>query len=208
MKIYDISADVSAGMHRYPGDPRFRSKAWRSLEKGDPYALQKITLGNHTGTHVDAPAHFVKDGATITEIPLEVLNGRARVIEIRDKKTVDLPELQQVVLVDDFRVLFKTKNSLLWGSRKQFVRNHIYMTQTAAHFLSENGVKLVGFDYLSIDRYGDDTFPVHKTLLQNGIILLEGLNLAEVDEGEYDLVCLPLRLKGMDAAPARAILKK
>lgn len=208
MKIYDVSVGIEAGMHVYPGDPRFKSKVVSSLDKGDPHSLFRFAMGNHTGTHVDAPAHFVAGGATVTDLPLEVMNGRTRVVVIRNKDKVDLPELQQLVLVDDFRVLFKTRNSLIWGNYKKFRKNHIYITEDAAKFLTENGVKLVGFDYLSVDRYGDESYPVHKTFLQNGVVILEGLNLSEVEEGDYDMSCLPLPLKGMDGAPARVILKK
>jgi len=208
MKIYDISVPIGPEMHVLPGDPKFKSRLHRALANGDHYDLHKISLGNHSGTHVDAPAHFIKDGTTITELPLEILYGRARVIEIHHSEKIDVPELQQLVLVDDFRVIFKTRNSMLWGTQAHFTKNYIYLTAEAAKYLVENGIKLVGFDYLSIDRYGDETYPAHRALLENGVILLEGLNLLEVDEGEYDLACLPLRLAGMDAAPARAVLVK
>ena len=155
---------------------------------------------------MDAPAHFIQHGTTIDAVPLEFLNGRARVVEIHNAEKIDVPELKRLILVEDFRVLFKTKNSLLWNT--PFTNDYIYLTKEAARFLSENGVKLVGFDYLSVDRYGDETYPVHKTLLKNGIILVEGLNLAEVEKGEYEMSCLPLRFKGLDASPARVILKK
>lgn len=208
MKIYDVSVAVEAGMHVYPGDPRFKSKIVHSLEKGEPHALSRFAMGNHTGTHIDAPAHFVAGGATVSDLPLEVMNGRTRVVEIRHKEKVDVPELQQLVLVDDFRILFKTRNSLIWSNYKKFRKNHIYITEEAAKLLTENGVKLVGFDYLSVDRFGDENYPAHKTLLQNNVVVLEGLNLSEVEEGDYDMSCLPLPLKGMDGAPARVVLKK
>jgi arylformamidase len=165
-------------------------------------------MGNHTGTHVDAPAHFLKEGSTVMDLPLEIMNGRARVIEIRRPEKIDVPDLQQVMLMDDFRILFKTKNSWIWNHRKHFTRDYVYLTVEAAKYLIDNGIKLIGFDYLSIDRFDDDTYPVHKILLGNGVILIESLNLSEVEEGEYEMSCLPLPLSGMDAAPARVILKK
>ena len=207
-KIYDVSVPIHSGMHVYPGDPRFRARPVRSLADGDSFQLHKIALGNHTGTHVDAPLHFLKDGPTITDLPLEVMNGRARVIQVHNTEKIDVPELREILLVDDFRVLFKTKNSLLWNSRKHFSKDYAYLTPEAAQYLTENGIKLIGFDYLSVDRYGDTSYPVHKILLQNQVVLIESLNLSEVDEGEYELFCLPLPLSGMDAAPARVILRK
>jgi arylformamidase len=166
-----------------------------------------MILSNHTGTHVDAPSHFIAGGATITDLPLEQMNGRVRVVAIPGGEKIDVPQLQQLVLMDDFRVLFKTRNSLLWSSRKKYKKDHIYMTPEAATYLVENGIKLVGFDYLSIDRFGAEDFPVHKILLGNQVILVESLNLAEIDEGSYEMSCLPLKLTGLDAAPARVILR-
>lgn len=208
MKVYDISVPIGRDIHIFPGDPRFRSRQYRSLENGDLFNTQKISLGNHMGTHVDAPSHFIKGGATVTDLSLEVMHGRARVVEIHHPEKIDVPELQKLVLMDDFRILFKTRNSHIWSTHKHFTRKYIYLTGEGAKFLAENGIKLVGIDYLSIDRYGDDTFPAHKALLENGIIIVEGLNLVEVEEGNYDISCSPLALTGMDAAPARVILTK
>ena len=208
MKLYDISLDIHAAMHVYPGDPKFHSSNVKSIENGDLFECSRISLSNHTGTHVDAPSHFVKGGMTITDIPVEVMNGRVRVVEISDTEKVDVSELQQLVRMDDFRILFKTKNSLVWNSHKHFYKDHVYLTPEAARYLSENGIKLVGFDYLSVDRHGDDSYPAHRALLENQVVIVEGLNLSEVEQGEYDFICLPLRLKGLDAAPARALLKK
>ncbi len=208
MKFYDISVEIHPRMQAYPGDPRFRSKAMKSMEKGDPFALSKIMMSNHAGTHVDAPSHLNPGGLTVTDIPLEVMNGRARVVEIHNGEKIDLPELKQLVLMDDFRILFKTRNSHLWSTHKYFSKKYIYLTPAGARYLIDNGIKLIGFDYHSVDRFGDEEYPVHRLLLENQIALVEGLNLAEVEEGEYELSCLPLRLKDMDAAPARVVLKK
>ncbi len=206
-RIYDISVDVRMGMHTFPGDPRFKSRQLKTLEN-DQYQLHQISLGNHTGTHVDAPSHFLKDGATVSELPLEILNGRVRVVEIHDKTKVDVSELTNLVRVDDFRILFKTRNSLFWGSKKNFQRKYIYLTLEASIYLVENGIKLIGFDYLSVEEYGNTEFPVHRYLLGNEVILIEGLNLSEVEEGDYEMSCLPLKLSDMDGAPARVILRK
>jgi len=208
MKIYDISVDFYPGMQIYPGDPRFRSKSVRSLENGEPFGLSKIMMSNHTGTHVDAPSHFIPGGTTITDLPLEIMNGRVRVVKIRHKEKIDVPELQQLTFMNDVRILFKTRNSQLWTSHKYFSKKYIYVAADAARYLIDQGIKLIGFDYHSVERFGDELYPVHKALLQNQVVLIEGLNLAQVDEGHYEMSCLPLKLKGMDAAPARVILKK
>lgn len=201
MKIYDVSVPIDESTPVFPGDPVFRSQSLKSFKEKDRYQLYEISMGNHAGTHVDAPAHFIKDGNTIDDIPLEVLNGRVRVVEIHHATKIDVSELKRLILVDDFRILFKTRNSLLWN--EPFNPEYIYLTENAAKYLTENGIKLIGFDYLSIDRFGDESYPAHNALLKNDIALVEGLNLAEVEEGEYEMSCLPLRIKGLDASPAR-----
>jgi arylformamidase len=208
MKIYDVSVQIHPRMQVYPGDPRFRVKEIKSLEKGDAFSLSKIMMSNHTGTHVDAPSHLFPGAGTVTDLPLEVMNGRARVIQIHHREKIDVPDLKQLVLMEDFRILFKTRNSLLWSNHKYFSKKYIYITPDAARYLIDNGIKLVGFDYHSVEQFGINDLPVHKILLKNQIVLIEGLNLAEVEPGEYELSCLPLPLKGMDAAPARVILKQ
>jgi arylformamidase len=206
-KIYDISVDIQMGMPTYPGDAKFRDRKLKSVQQ-DGYEIHRITMGNHTGTHVDAPAHFIQDGATVDELPLDILNGRALVIEIANKEKVTLEEIQELKLENCFRILLKTRNSSLWKSRKRFQKNYVYLTLDAAKYLAENDIKLIGFDYLSIEKFGDSEHPVHRYLLGNQIIILEGLNLADVDEGEYEMSCLPMKLAGMDGAPARVILRK
>jgi arylformamidase len=206
-KIYDISVDIQVGMPTYPGDAKFKSRKLKSVES-DGYEIHRLSLGNHTGTHVDAPAHFIQDGATITELPLDILNGRVRVIEIQNKYQVGLTEVQNLKLDNDFRILFKTRNSSLWKTRKRFQKNYVYLTLDAAKYLAENDIKLIGFDYLSVEKFGDSEHPVHRYLLGNQVIILEGLNLSEVEEGEYEMCCLPMKLTGLDAAPARVILRK
>jgi arylformamidase len=206
-KIYDISVDIQMGMPTYPGDAKFKSRKLKSVEK-DGYEIHRLSLGNHTGTHVDAPAHFIQNGATITELPLDILNGRVRVVEILDKEKVGLEAVKELQLQNDFRILFKTRNSSLWKSRKRFQKNYVYLTLDAAKYLAENDIKLIGFDYLSLEKFGDSEHPVHRYLLGNQVIILEGLNLLEVEEGEYEMCCLPMKLAGLDGAPARVILRK
>lgn len=206
-KLYDISVDIQIGMPTYPGDAKFKSRKLKSVEQ-DGYEIHRLSLGNHTGTHVDAPAHFIQAGATITELPLDILNGQARVVEIQNKEKIGLTEVQNLKLDNDFRILLKTRNSSLWKTKKRFQKNYVYLTLDAAKYLAENDIKLIGFDYLSLEKFGDSEHPVHRYLLGNQVIILEGLNLSEVEEGEYEMCCLPLKLAGMDGAPARVILRK
>lgn len=206
-KIYDISVDIQTGMPTYPGDAKFKSLKLKSVDQ-DGYEIHRLTLGNHTGTHVDAPAHFIQDGATVTELPLDILNGRTRVVEIHDKEKVSLEELQNVKLDNDFRILIKTRNSSLWKSKKRFQKKYVYLTLDAAKYLADNDIKLIGFDYLSLEKFGDSEHPVHRYLLGNQVIILEGLNLSNIEEGDYEMFCLPLKLAGLDGAPARVILRK
>ena len=206
-KIYDISVDIQMDMPTYPGDAKYKSRKLKSVEQ-DGYEIHRLTLGNHTGTHVDAPSHFIQDGATVTELPLDILNGRTRVVEIHDKEKVGLEELHNLKLDNDYRILLKTRNSSLWKSKKRFQKNYVYLTLDAAKYLAENDIKLIGFDYLSLEKFGDSEHPVHRYLLGNQVIILEGLNLSNVEEGEYEMFCLPLKLTGLDGAPARVILRK
>jgi arylformamidase len=206
-KIYDISVDIQMGMPTYPGDAKFKSRKLKTVQQ-DGYEIHRITMGNHTGTHVDAPAHFIQNGTTIGELPLDILNGRARVMEIKNKEKVTLEDIQDLKLEDVFRILLKTRNSSLWKTRKRFQKNYVYLTLDAAKYLADNDIKLIGFDYLSIEKFGDSEHPVHRYLLGNQVIILEGLNLSNVDEGDYEMCCLPMKLAGLDGAPARVILRK
>ena len=206
-KIYDISVDIQKGMPTYSGDPKYKSRKLKSVEQ-DGYEIHRLTLGNHTGTHVDAPAHFIQGGATISELPLDILTGQVRVVEIIDKEKVGLQEIQNLQLENDFRILLKTRNSSLWKNKKRFQKNYVYLTLDAAQYLAENDIKLNGFDYLSLEKFGDSNHPVHRYLLGNQVIIVEGLNLSEVDPGEYEMSCLPMKLTGLDGAPARVILRR
>jgi arylformamidase len=205
-KIYDISVDIRMGMPTYPGDAKFRSRQLKNIQQ-DGYEIHRLTLGNHTGTHVDAPAHFIQDGATVAELPLYILNGPARVVEVHHKERVDLDEIRNIVLDNDFRILLKTRNSQLW-KKNRFQKKYVYLTLDAAKYLADNDIKLIGFDYLSLEKFGDSEHPVHRYLLGHQVIIVEGLNLSEVEEGEYEMSCLPIKLTGLDGAPARVILRK
>ncbi|MEE8412924.1 MAG: cyclase family protein [Dehalococcoidales bacterium] len=203
----DISVPLKDGMVHWPGDPQVNVKRFQDMEQGDSVNLTQISMGAHSGTHVDAPIHFIPGGRSIDEAPPEVLIGRARVIEINDKESVTYDELKKHSILSGERILFKTLNSSqVWQSDK-FIEDFVFISDNAARFLVEREVIAVGIDYLSVGSYNDGGSEVHKILLAGGIWIIEGLDLSRVVAGEYELICLPLKLVRGDGAPARAILR-
>lgn len=204
-KIHDVSVSLVPGMPGYPGDPPFMIEVVQRLGEA-PCQLSRMSLATHSGTHVDAPAHFVAGGATVDQLPLEILLGKARVVEVRVRERVERGDLEALDLRDDLRVLLKTRMSgqLL---KPGFQEDHVYLSEDAAIYLVQAGIKLVGFDYLSIDRSGSADFPAHHALLDAGVVIVEGLDLSAVEPGEYDMACLPLRVAAGDGAPARVVLR-
>src|SRR6185369_10935984 len=181
---------------------------WSSLAKGDNANVSGLSFGAHTGTHVDAPAHFIEGAKTVELLDLEVLIGEAQVIEVPDEMvTIDEDFVARNCAPGTVRVLFKTRNSALWNN--EFKTNFTSLELAAAERLVEQGVKLVGIDYLSIEKFHSLDHEVHRALLSHEVIILEGLNLAQVPAGKYELICLPLRLRTNlgDGAPARAVLR-
>jgi len=205
MKIYDISVPLSPDMHVYPGDPAVDIQQTSRLADGDVANVSFLRFGSHTGTHVDAPAHFIENGMTVDAIPLNLLIGRVHVVDA-GSTVIDRESLAGMDLADDMRVIFKTRNSYVW-SEPEFVRDFVYLTADAARYLVENGIKVVGIDYLSVEKYNFDTPDVHRTLLGSGAVIIEGLNLSDVEPGHYELICLPLKIEGGDGAPARVVLR-
>lgn len=205
MQIYDVSVPISPEMPVYPGDPKIDIHLRESIAKGGVCNVSSISLGSHTGTHIDPPYHFIETGIKVDQIPLNLLIGRTHVVEIPSAK-IDKNVLKEIDLGDCVRLIFKTRNSYLW-SNKNFVTDYVYVTPDAAEILVESGIKLVGIDYLSIEQYGSTNYQTHKTLLGNGVIIIEGLNLAEVEAGDYEMICLPLKIENADGAPARVILR-
>ncbi len=203
----DISVPIRDATVHWPSDPPVSIKRVKDIEKGDTANLSVISMGAHSGTHVDAPIHFIKDGKGVDRIPLDTVIGRARVIEIRDPESIKPEELARHRIQGGERILFKTRNSAhLWKSN-EFVEDFVFISDAAADFLVERGVRLVGVDYLSVGSFKHGGSYVHKKLLIGGIWIIEGLNLSNVTPGKYDLICLPLRIVAGDGAPARAILK-
>ncbi|HEY8225984.1 MAG TPA: cyclase family protein [Pyrinomonadaceae bacterium] len=211
MAIYDISVPLVDGMPIYPGDPDLQIQDWKALSKGDPANVSFLHFGAHTGTHVDAPAHFIEGAAPIESLPLDVLIGEAQVIEVPvDAASIDQAFVNERYSRGTSRVLFKTRNSAFWKSgESNFHRDFCYLELAAAEQLVANKVRLVGIDYLSIEKFHNEGHPTHLSLLSHGVVIVEGLNLSDVSPGKYELICLPLRIRGGkgDGAPARAVLR-
>ena len=196
MEIFDVSVPLREGMVTYPGDPVVKMERASSIAAGDVVNLTRIDFGLHSGTHVDAPVHFIDGAAGIEEVPLEALVGAAEVVEGPDLSRESVARAPEGAL----RVLFKTPNSELWA-RDEWPETFARLDGEAARLLVERGVRLVGVDYLSV---GDED--AHQALLGGGVVPVEGLDLRGIEPGPYELVCLPLRVVGADGAPARAIL--
>ncbi len=204
----DVSVPLHNGMVNWPGDPPFEADRISDIAKGDHATVSRLSMGSHTGTHIDAPAHFVRDGIDVSRLPLEIMVGPARVIQIKDHDAIKEDELKTHGISRGERVLFKTRNSVdAWRSAK-FVEDFVHLTEPAADYLVRVGVRVVGVDYLSVGAYRGGGAAVHETLLRHGVWIIEGLNLSQVEEGTYDLVCLPLKIENGDGSPARAILRR
>jgi arylformamidase len=208
MKIFDISVAIHPKLPVWPGDPQVVLERYRKLSKGDASNDSRLACSVHCGTHLDAPAHFIENGATVEQLPLDMLVGNATVVEFPeiDMITPDLLETQKLDSQTD-RLLLKTKNSDLWTDPDhEFNPDFVALSAESARWMVNSGIRLVGIDYLSIQMFKDAEPLTHRILLEAGIIILEGLNLREVKAGEYQLICLPLKLAGSEGAPARAIL--
>jgi arylformamidase len=206
MKLIDVSVPLDSNLPTYPGNTPFVLEAIKRLAQGDSSNVSSIHLSVHTGTHVDAPRHFLDGGAGVEGLPLEMLCGRARVIELTTRRSIRVEDLEAFDLTEDVRLLLKTHNSRFWGS-PEFHPDFIGITGPAAHFLVEQGVKVLGVDYLSVEEYKKPGAPAHRTLLGAGTIVIEGLNLRDVEPGTYEMFCLPLSIVGADGAPARVVLR-
>jgi len=211
MAFYDISVPLQANMPTYPGDPGIEILDWLTLDKGDPANVSVIKFGAHTGTHVDAPAHFIKGGSPSESLPFASLIGEASVVELpADCYVIDEKVVDDMCGDGTARILFKTRNSEFWSSASsEFRTDYTHLSVEGAKRLTDLGVKLVGIDYLSIEKFESEDFATHHLLLSRGVVIVEGLDLRAVPQGRYELICLPLRIRGGsgDGAPARAILR-
>ncbi|HZJ00333.1 MAG TPA: cyclase family protein [Gemmatimonadaceae bacterium] len=205
-RIHDISVPVKTGGLVYPGNPDIAIELQQAVARGAGANVSAIRFGSHTGTHVDAARHFFDDGEPVDKIDLDTLIGPAIVIAFDESlMAVEAADLEKHDLAGHTRVLLRTRNSTFL-SDPEFHRDYTFLAPGGAEYLVAKGVKLVGIDYLSIEQFHSGHHRTHRTLLAKNVVIVEGLNLRDVNAGEYDLVCLPLRLEGLDGAPARAVL--
>ncbi|HEX5833284.1 MAG TPA: cyclase family protein [Pyrinomonadaceae bacterium] len=211
MPIYDVSVPLSSALPTYPGDPGIQIHDWSKLANGDGANVSALSFGAHTGTHVDAPAHFLEGARKVDALDLEILIGEAAVVHVPEEfRSIDEEFVTANCAAGTRRIIFKTRNSAFWaGDFTEFRTDFTYLTLEAAQALVQRGVKLIGIDYLSIEKFNSKDHEVHHALLSKEVIILEGLNLAGVPAGKYELICLPLRLRSHlgDGAPARAVLR-
>jgi len=203
MKVLDVSVELNENLPSWPEGLSFSRKE----NHLNSICVSELSLSAHTGTHIDAPYHFLPDGKKLDECPPHRFVGKTLVCQITDEKNITFEELKTKNLSGVDKILFKTNNSQLW-KQDTFCYGFIGLESGAAEYLVNLGVKLIGADYLSIEAYKSEGNPVHKILLENDVLILEGLNLSEVPEGEYFLVFCPLKIKGIEAAPTRALLIK
>jgi len=203
----DVSVPLRTGMVHWPGDPGATVEKVQDLERGDPATLSFLTMGAHTGTHMDAPSHFVKGAATLDSFAADAGIGPARVVEIRDRRAITLDAVRRLEVARGERLLFKTANSGRCWKEDAFVPDFVHLSAPAARHLAARGVRLVGIDYLSVGAFKGDGRETHEALLGAGVWIVEGLDLSRVAPGPVDLVCLPIRLAGADGAPARAFVR-
>ena len=210
MKIFDISVPVSAEMPVWTGDPRIVLERYRSISAGSSCNNSKLACSVHTGTHVDAPAHFIENGKTVESLSLNTLIGPVVVADLTDTDMITPDMLEALSLgPQTIRLLLKTRNSALWADpHHEFHEDFVALSPQAAQWFIHRGIKLVGIDYLSIQMFKDAEPLTHHTLLGAGVIVVEGLNLQDVPPGHYQLICLPIKLTGSDGAPTRAVLVK
>lgn len=203
----DISVPLKSGMVRWPGDPEVRIERVLAIDRGDPCNVSSIIMGSHTGTHMDPPFHYIRGGTTLDAMPLEATIGPARVIEIEDPESVTPDELDRHDITAGERILLKTRNSPGAWQTDDFVEDFVYISLAGARYLAGRGVRTVGVDYLSVGGYRADGEAIHLALLEAGVWIIEGLNLTGVQPGNYELLCMPIKIQQADGAPARAILR-
>jgi len=206
LKLYDVSLTLYPGMLNWPGDPAFETEPVHQIAAGASANVTRLVMGSHSGTHIDAPRHFIEGAPAVDAIDPEVLIGRARVFDLPVADVVDSILLQGLDLKHQRRVLFKTRNSARLH-RGEITDDYACLTAEAAAYLVAQGVGLVGIDSLSIEQAHAPGHPVHKTLLGAGVVIIEGLDLSDVPDGYYDLMALPLKVRDADGAPARVFLK-
>lgn len=208
MEIFDVSLTIGPHLPTYQGDPSFKRRLVQTLAKGDICDLSLLTFSAHIGTHVDAPSHLIQGSTTIDALNLELLIGPAYIIEFTGLGPINEEFLASANIPQgQTRLLFKTRNAHLWDS-SEFSSDYVGLTPNAAAWLVKNKFQLIGIDYLSVDAPNNSGLPAHHILLSDGLVVVEGLNLSMVEEGLYQLICLPMKIAGAEGAPARVILIK
>ena len=207
-RIWDVSMPVRTGGLVYPNNPPISITPVQSIAAGNTANVSRIDLGSHTGTHVDAPLHFMDGGAGVDELPLDVLIGPARLIAFGDDVlAVGEAELRRHDLQGVTRLLIRTRNSAwLASGSTEFHPDFTHVAPDGAEYLVSLGVRLVGVDYLSVEQFRSPHHRTHKTLLENSVVIVEGMMLGDPPPGNYELICLPMLLAGLDGAPSRAVL--
>lgn len=204
MKYFDISTSIDPETITWNNEVPPVIKWNRRISEGDYVNISSLHINNHTGTHVDAPYHFIESGKRVRQLDLSIFIGKARVVEINEK-TISASLLEESNIQQTDRILFKTGSSKLYEN-KEFSVDFSALDESGARWLVEHGVKLVGIEYLSIEHFGETSHQVHRILLSNEVAILEGLNLEDIPPGDYRLMALPLKLDATEAAPVRAIL--
>jgi arylformamidase len=209
-QIIDVSVTIRPDLAVWPGDPSLEIEQASKISEGADANVSRLNMGAHTGTHMDAPVHFIEGTGGIDSFSPETLVGTAYVVEILPQGDhIEAADLEKAGLPENFRrVLFKTRNSSFWEQPDVFRKDYIALSPGGAKWLVERGVKLVGIDYLSIERFQPEKYETHQMLLSHGVVIVEGLDLRQVEPGEYTLMALPLKIKDGDGAPARVLLAR
>jgi arylformamidase len=207
-RMFDVSLPIGPDLLTWPGDPGVEVRPSSRIAKGDQANVSELRIGTHSGTHVDPPVHFVEGADPIDAVALDVLFGEAVVADLTDADVIGPEELEALSLPDGTeRLLCKTRNSELWSRLPvDFPDDYVGVTPEGAQWCVDRGLRLVGVDFLSVEKDGPPDFPIHHILLENGVIVVEGLNLSVIDPGTYTFACLPLLITGGDGGPARALL--
>lgn len=208
-RVLDVTLSLSPGLPAWPGEPHARLDRLQDMARGDACTVTRLDTVVHAGTHLDAPVHFIEGGAGVEALPLDVLMGPCWVAWVPDADALSAAVLDGLDLPDCPRLLFRTRNSALWDQpHHDFRRDFVAFTEDGARWLVERGVRLVGVDYLSVERFDHAEPWVHRILLGAGVIPVEGLDLRAAEPGAWELICLPLKLSGCDGAPARVVLRR
>lgn len=204
----DVSVPLHNKMHHWPGDPPPFVTNHVSTAKGDVCNVSAFFMSSHTGTHMDAPLHFLHGAKTMDDLPWDAVIGPARVVEIKDREAIKPAELKKMKLRKGERIIFKTRNSSVSWKKPEFDKDFVYVSKEASQYLVDCGIQTVGVDYLSVGGFYKDGIETHHILLGAEVWIIEGLDLSKIKPGNYDLLCLPIKFQNGDGAPSRCLLRK